>query len=359
MALPIASRPEQITPEWLTFALASVLRTGMVREAKLEPVGTGQVGDTYRALLTLEGAPPEAPTTVIAKMPAEDETSRTTGVALRSYELECRFYQHFAANLPVRTPHCHQVLFDEETHDFVLLFEDLAPAVQGDQIEGCSVDDAALAVEEMTKLHSPHFADSKLSSFDWLNRRNPETSAQIAGIATVVLPGFIERYGNALGPELVEVYEKLTTNLASWLDKAPGPLTITHGDFRLDNLLFGHTPEGKATVAVVDFQGVSLGPGTSDLAYFLGASLLPEARRDNEDELVRIYHHAMTASGAENFSFDDCWFGYRYGTFAGMIVTLVASMMVEQTDRGDEMFIAMGSRHAQHAVDLEALELLG
>lgn len=340
-------------------ALASVLRTGTVREAKLEPVGTGQVGDTYRANLTLDGAPPEAPATVIAKMPAEDEASRTTGIALRSYELECRFYQHFAADLPIRTPHCHQVLFDEETHDFVLLFEDLAPAVQGDQIAGCSVDDAALTVEEMTKLHAPHFADKALESIDWLNRGDDETTAQVVGIATVVLPGFIERYGNALGPELVEVYEKLTTNLAYWIDNAPGPMTLTHGDFRLDNLLFGHGLDGKATVAVVDFQGARLGAGPGDLAYFLGASLLPEARQANEDELVRIYHHAMTASGAENYSFDDCWHTYRYSTFGGMVVTLVASMMVEQTERGDEMFIAMGSRHAQHALDLEALELLG
>ena len=33
-------------------------------------------------------------------------------------------------------------------------------------------------------------------------------------------------------------------------------------------------------------------------------------------------------------------------------------MIVEQTDRGDDMFMAMATRHAAHAVDLEAEALL-
>jgi hypothetical protein len=33
-------------------------------------------------------------------------------------------------------------------------------------------------------------------------------------------------------------------------------------------------------------------------------------------------------------------------------------MVVRQTARGDEMFAAMASRHAQHAIDLDALWLL-
>ena len=35
-----------------------------------------------------------------------------------------------------------------------------------------------------------------------------------------------------------------------------------------------------------------------------------------------------------------------------------ASMLVVRTDRGDEMFLAMAHRHAAHALDLGADELL-
>jgi hypothetical protein len=31
-------------------------------------------------------------------------------------------------------------------------------------------------------------------------------------------------------------------------------------------------------------------------------------------------------------------------------------MIVKQTDRGDDMFVAMANRHAQHAVDLDSLD---
>jgi hypothetical protein len=33
-------------------------------------------------------------------------------------------------------------------------------------------------------------------------------------------------------------------------------------------------------------------------------------------------------------------------------------MFVQQTERGDEMFTAMANRHAQHAIDLDALAFL-
>jgi hypothetical protein len=36
-----------------------------------------------------------------------------------------------------------------------------------------------------------------------------------------------------------------------------------------------------------------------------------------------------------------------------------ASMLVERTERGDAMFMVMAERHAQHALDLNAMSLLG
>ena len=39
-------------------------------------------------------------------------------------------------------------------------------------------------------------------------------------------------------------------------------------------------------------------------------------------------------------------------------MAIVASMLVERTERGDEMFMTMLARHSQHALDLDADELL-
>ena len=57
-------------------------------------------------------------------------------------------------------------------------------------------------------------------------------------------------------------------------------------------------------------------------------------------------------------SWEDCWRGYRHAAFAGVLMAIVASMLVERTERGDEMFVTMLARHAQHALDLDAAELL-
>src|SRR3712207_6129482 len=68
--------------------------------------GTGQMGDCQRLVLGYS-ADTDAPTTLVAKLPSSDETSRATGMAMRTYEVEVRFYQELAARLPVRAPVCH------------------------------------------------------------------------------------------------------------------------------------------------------------------------------------------------------------------------------------------------------------
>ena len=46
------------------------------------------------------------------------------------------------------------------------------------------------------------------------------------------------------------------------------------------------------------------------------------------------------------------------GLLAGLVMAVGASMLVERTERGDAMFMAMATRHAQHILDLEAIDLL-
>ena len=130
-----------------------------------------------------------------------------------------------------------------------------------------------------------------------------------------------------------------------------------HVDYRLDNLLIDEGAR-PPRVFVVDWQSVTLGNPLADVAYFLGAGLLPEARRAAEEAIVRSYHRALGQAGVTAYPFARCWDDYRRGTFAGFVVTVIASMMVEQTARGDEMFVVMARRHSRHALDLGADSLL-
>ncbi|RBY81298.1 aminoglycoside phosphotransferase family protein [Blastococcus sp. TF02-09] len=352
--LSIADTPDALTADWLTAALTASgsLAEGRVLTADVRPLGTGQMCDSARIRLRYD-APGAGPASLVAKLPAADEGSRATAKAFRSYEKEVRFYQELADRLPVRTPRLHYADLDVATASFVLLLEDLASAEPGDQLTGCDVDVAAAAVAELVNLHAPLWGDPALSELEWLHGDPEGRGALLGEVLPMLWAGFQERYAAALPPHVVQAGEIYFSRLATGR-AADRVATITHTDYRLDNLLIA--PDGAVTV--VDWQTCGTGVGPSDLAYFLGAGLLPEVRREAEDRLVRSYHDGLVAAGVAGYGWDECWLDYRRGTWAGLSMAVLASMSVKRTDRGDAMFLAMADRHARHALDLDAADVL-
>jgi hypothetical protein len=357
--LPIADAPDALTPSWLTSALAAsdVADGATVTDVDLTPVGTGQMCDSVRLRLTYD-RPTPAPPTLIAKLPAADPTSRATALALRSYETEVRFYQELAPDLPIRTPHVFHADIDVATASFVLLLEDMAPSQQGDQLAGCSPEQAVVAIDELVKLHAPRWGDPKLDQLEWLHRDPEQGRAFLLGMLPVFWEGFRERYADRLGDDVHEAGNALFASLEAYLLSDDRPLTVVHGDYRLDNLLFGPS-DGGVPIAVVDWQTSAHGPALSDVAYFIGAGLLAEHRREHERELVLRYHEGLITAGVTGYDWEQCWLDHRRGTWAGLIMAIAASMLVERTERGDDMFMVMAHRHARHALDLDAPALLG
>ncbi len=323
----------------------------------ITPVGTGQMCDSARLELTFDRAT-DAPTTVVAKLPAADPTSRATALSLRSYEIEVRFYQELAPTLPIRTPEIFYGDIDVETASFVLLMEDLAPARQGDQLAGCTPAEAAVAIDELVKLHAPRWGDPTLADLDWLHRDPEQSRMFMLGMLPVLWTSFRERYADRLGADVHEAGDALFADLDKYLGAANEPWTVVHGDYRLDNLLFSMADTGAGSVAVVDWQTCMHGPALGDVAYFIGAGLTTDDRRACEQDLVRRYHRALVAAGVADYDWNRCWQDHRRGTWAGLIMAIAASMLVEQTDRGDEMFLTMAHRHSRHALDLDAPALL-
>ncbi|MCU1357916.1 MAG: Phosphotransferase enzyme family protein [Acidimicrobiales bacterium] len=358
--VPIADTPEQLTAPWVTAALRAgghLAEGRSVTSVELTPVGTGQMCDSVRLGLAFDG-PTDAPASIVAKLPAASEASRATALALRSYENEVRFYEQLAPGLPIRTPHVFHADIDVDTASFVLLLEDLAPAQQGDQLAGCSPEVAAIAVDELVRLHAPRWGDPSLADLEWLHR-DPESSRQfLAMLLPGLWDGFRDRYAADLGPEVHQAGDALFARLGDYLTADTHPWSIVHGDYRLDNLLFDPTP-GGTPIAVVDWQTCVHGPPLQDVAYFLGAGLVPEQRRPVEEDLVRSYHAGLVAAGVTGYDWDTCWHDYRRGAWLGMVMTVAASMLVEPTARGDQMFLTMATRHATHALDLEAPDVIG
>lgn len=345
----------RLDPSRLTALLAGIVGEATVTEVAVEPIGTGQMADCLRCYLSYDRTGP-GPASLVVKLPSSDPKSVETAVALRSYEIEVSFYRHLSSSLSVRTPVCYHADLAPGGADFLLILEDVAPCRQGDQLAGCSPDEADLAVAELPGLHAPRWGDDKLGDLDWLHRNGPATVGVLPALVRGLYPGFVERYHDRVQPDVLALAERLMASLDLFDAHKPGPWTVTHGDFRLDNLLFP-PPEAGRRVAVVDWQTASFGPGASDLSYFLGASLEPEARRAHETDLVRSYHGRLVAAGVE-LAWETLWRDYRRYSLGGLIMAIAASMLVKRTERGDDMFVTMANRHGTHATDLEALQLL-
>jgi aminoglycoside phosphotransferase (APT) family kinase protein len=350
--------PESIDAELLTELLR---RNGHPRARVTgftsERVGTGQIGKCVRFTLELADGADGAPKSLVGKFPSDDPLSRKTGEDLGNYHREVMFYRELAGRLPIRTPKCYLAEIRGRGSDFAILLEDMAPAQPGNQLTGCSVAVARAAVRELVKLHAPTWGDRSLCGKDWIEERRPETAKQWQEMYRQSLTPFFARFGPVLAKDEREIIAQVAESRGVPFSYPAEPWALVHIDFRLDNLLIDETVT-PPRVAVVDWQSMVLQSPLSDLAYFMGASLLPEVRRPVERELVREYHDGLVAHGVRGYDFAQCWDDYRRGAFAGFLVTVIASVIVQETARGNEMFTAMAQRHARHALDLSAAEFL-
>ena len=354
----IGARPQDITADYLTEILQYADIDASVESFTAGNVGTGQVGQNVRFELSYNSpVPTNAPATIVGKFTSDDPVSRETGKALLNYLREVKFYNELRESLDVQTPKLLFTDINEETHDFVLMMEDLAPAQQGNQLEGCSVANVKIGLTELAKLHGPRWGDKALYDFEWIGRPDPAADATVTGLYTQLFPGFIERYGHRLSGDQKAMGQTLGEHFDGYVARnrdTNRAMTVVHGDYRLDNMMFG----GPYPVAVVDWQSPTIGNAGQDLAYWVGTSLEPEIRKAHDRELVEHYFTALSTYAIGNYSLEQCWDDYCHFSFAGWNMAVIASMIVGQTDRGDDMFMAMATRSADMALDLNALDAL-
>ena len=344
-------RPSDLTAEWLTAAIGA----GSIAGFTVERIGTGQMSECYRVGLSYaDGPSPNRPESVVLKVAATDPVSRQTGLAMGLYEREVRFYREIAPRLGGPIAPCYHAAVDPSTGIFDLLLGDAGPAVVGDEIVGATAEQAMLSVVELGRLHGPLLGDPALAEAPWLNRDTPLSQAMIAPLYV----GFVDRYGDQISPQYGTVCERLVAAFDGYVaqESADGRIQgLVHGDYRLDNMLFGTAGADRA-LTVVDWQTVSWGPALTDLAYFLGCALPTQDRRAHYDTLLRAYHEAL--GPAAPITLDDVREGVRRQGFFGVMMAIVSSMLVERTERGDQMFMTLLQRHCDHVLDTDALATL-
>jgi hypothetical protein len=357
MTADIPVEPEEFDPGWLTAGLeaAGVAQGATVTGLEFTGfIGTGQMSRNGRFRLTWsdpEGRPP----TVVVKLPSADPPTRSFSFDGGVYANEYVFYGQIAPTVRVRTPRCWIARYDEASKRCVLVMEDLDQSAQGDQFEGCSAAQVPFVVEQAVGLHAPRWGDPDLVPV--LVRSDPgERAERTAEFYQAAVGPCLARLGSNFSADVTNLVETFGRVFRRWAAGTETPRTVVHGDFRPDNFLFGHGP-GAPALAIVDWQTMVLGIGPTDVAYFLGGAFPEAERRHLEADVVEDYRARLTAAGVE-YSAADCWRDYRWGTLHGVLIGVLATLTAAQTERGDRLFTLMISRHAQHALDLDALALI-
>src|SRR4029079_18771505 len=119
------------------------------------------------------------------------------------YRSEVEFYSRIADEMRIPVPRSYHTEISEDGADVVLLLADMAPAVQGDQIAGCSPAEALLAVEALAGLHGPSWCDSRwmdLPAIGMPERCDDDAAKGLGDISRMAADIVIDRLGAKIAP---------------------------------------------------------------------------------------------------------------------------------------------------------------
>jgi aminoglycoside/choline kinase family phosphotransferase len=359
---PLPTSAAQVGTEWLTEVLhesGALPLGGTVTGIERQPIGegVGMMSDLARLVPTYGGDATGAPASLVGKFPAHNATNREVAVKYDIYRREVRYYAELDPLCSAHGPAIHLSVIDPD-NTFVILMEDLSDYMIGDQILGASLEQTEICVDELAKLHASFW--NKVSGHDWLphiagsqHAANMRLGAELGWDAMLETFGeFVPNAINALrGP-----IQKAIGPLQARLDTSP--ITLIHGDFRMDNLFFGKTSDQHALV-MLDWQGPLCGRGIQDVAQLLGQSTQTEVRRAHQSNLIRRYVDALEANGISGYGFDEAWEDYRHATlYSWAYVVVVSGTLDASNERGFAWMSKMVARNATAIEDLNCLELL-
>ncbi|MDG5749427.1 phosphotransferase [Qipengyuania sp. XHP0207] len=338
--------PDEVTAQWLGEVLG--MRIDSVR---WEAIGTGQVGDSVRFFIAGEGEP----FTMAGKFSAADEASRATATTFGLYRKEVEFYRHAAPHLAVRVPRVHFADVTADGSEFAMLFEDLGPAEQGDQIAGTSLERAQEAIRQAAAIHALSWGRADILEAEWIQPAD-DLGATVATLYPQAQAVFRDRYADTLPADHMALCDELSELAPIYFHREPDIQCVVHGDFRLDNMLFD-IRGGAEPIAILDWQTVAAGKAMTDIGYLMGCGLGETMWRRHEEELLDLWLSQMAQRGVA-LSRREIHEDYRRGILHGVSTAVFSAAFVKRTERGDANFLSMARGACSLAIAHDSLAAL-
>ena len=317
--------------------------------------GVGIMGLLYRVKLSYnESSAKEVPQSVVIKVPSPHEQTRHIARAFMFYGKEIGFYRDAAKDTPLETPRCYAAHHDPESDDFVLVLEDLDGMEVISQLDGCPIDKAEIAIEALARHHAAFWESERFSEdlawlpFGW-DVPFPQAIAQGFSQAW---PTCMEMFPNGVSERIKKVGEKFPTVTSEMMELADSPVTLAHGDFRLDNLFFQNED-----LKVIDWQICIKTVGGYDVGYFLSQSLTIEDRRNHERDLLDKYRKTLSEIGLD-YPQDRLMEDYRRSVLFCLAYPVQASAAALVNERAVQLVTEMFARVSTAIEDLNADEFL-
>jgi Phosphotransferase enzyme family len=321
-----------ITAAWLAEATGIAIDSLVVEQIG---GGSGFMARVFRVHLSSPAA--DCPTSLIVKLPTDDPGAMFIGQLSRVWEREHGCYRDVVPHMNIRVPRALVNVVDPPC----LVLEDLASAVQGDHLAGATLDQAERAIDVLARHHAAWFEHPLLASLSWMPGLDDPAILSLAPTFAIGWPQFLDRFGTMLPARCLRWCERFVEGIPAWISgHLDDPLTMTHGDFRLDNLFFFD----DGSVAVIDWQLSMRAPGQADFVYFCANNLTVDMRRAHEDDLLERYVAALHRDGVppEAVSVDTVRRGYLEGLLF-YAVSFGASLLTidPANERGIALFEAL------------------
>ena len=361
---PIPESGSALTADWIEQALAAGGATGLpaIRDMLVEDIGTGSgaLGEILRCTMRYENDGVGAPGSVVVKLCSSDKKSVRIARLLEMYKREYSCFRQLAPHMPINLPALLYGDLEEAGHRFVLVLEDLQGMEAMDQISGASAARARRAIRGVAELHGQFW--NKLDQppvSNFLASVRPQRRWVTQLLYLICLAPCMRRFGSLFSNRMRRLAEAYGPRVTAHMDELEsGPQTLTHGDFRLENMFFG---AGKSDAfTVIDWQASGLiANGLYDVAYFMVTSVSTEVRREIERDALEEYHDIVCRTGSKDFALADCWYSYRQSVLNMLVPCICACGGLDMTNpRMRELGETMVQRTLIAIEDLDAHEFL-
>lgn len=283
---------DELSPSWFSSLLHSsgeLPGDVSVSDVSLERIGAEEsmMSTLFAADLTYDGDT-DSPSRLVVKLTSPSETQRFIAGLFRFYEREIRFYDEFAAEMPVRIPKSYAAQIHPEEPAFVLVLEDVGGRRAIDQLDGIGLEDTFTAIDALARMHAPFWGrDLSAVAETFIPFASDGMKMMIPDAFNNDWGAIRERMADLMPPEVIDLCDRFTEIAAEVMDAMCGPDTLIHGDFRADNLLFDDE------ILVLDFQLAAIANGAVDLAYMVSQSVADDVAANHGEEFMTRYLNAL------------------------------------------------------------------